>query len=209
MLMKDGPALPTPESDEDAAALFRTVAGGACASMDVTADGEAWTLHSLDIAVAYPRSERRTTLRRQWMVGEELAGHLVNADGSAGPQEGYTRVSKMDDSDPVAGGWDLATPGWSGALILTGTHYHYVIASDDRPVGVSRESSDGELAELFRTTLLEAGSNTISGDTLLAVPEHAINRSVHGVGQERRFGVEGNSLEIEIAGRDWRFERDK
>ena len=69
----------------------------------------------------------------------------------------YTRITNAGESE-LAGAWEVRDEAWSGIVIFTDSRYQFLVTRDDRPAETTNDSSDSDLAELYKSTRSEAGS---------------------------------------------------
>lgn len=186
---KGRPAITGAPTDEDAAALFRSMSSRAGTNR-FTAQGDAWQNVSTMLVSADPASVGREVVET-WAFEEERSFMRVLL-----PDGATFRLERVSDAgtSPFAGAWELVSDTYEGLMLRTDQHYCALVTRRNRPMPPESELSASEAAALYRSAQTAvAGSYTIDG--MKTTTRTLLDRNPGLVGREST--------------RIWRFQDDR
>jgi len=144
---KGRPAITGAPTDDDAAALFRSMSSRAGTNR-FTAQGDAWQNVSTMLVSADPASVGRE-VKETWAFEEGRSFmRILLPDGAT------FHVEKVSDAgtSPFAGAWELVSDAYEGLMIRTDTHYCALVTRRNRPLPQGSEPVSLDRAlEVLRT----------------------------------------------------------
>lgn len=193
-----------PLSDSDAADLIRSVNGAGGGTLEDVSEGdELIQIHSNFVGFL-PKQAASTVLRAAQFSGEDMFQQVLGPDREILADYKFTRITDVGESE-LAGAWEVRDQEWSGIVIFTDSRYQYLVTRDDRPENTTNDSSDSDLADLYRSTHSEAGSYLLGDGVLEMTPEIAMNPAAQQAVDLRRYVLSEQMLELEIGGSTLRF----
>ncbi len=184
-------------SEAEAAALFRSIGGGAAGTLTAEQAGDEWLLEYVTHVDVWPANVGHHT---QWafsVQGDRMYGQVIGAGETRSPDPpfSYRRLSQPGSS-PIAGAWELVSEEWVGLMIMTDTQYRYIMTRKDRPsvTAGANELSDADVANLYHSFDAQCGSHTVSGSTLLRQPVVVKDPRDKGREISIEFAIDGEEL---------------
>lgn len=201
---KDRTPKAEPLSDSDAATLIRSVMGAGGGTLETTVEGDEWIQVNSNFVGFLPHQAASTVLRAVQVSGDDMSQQVLGTEREILADYRYARISDAGESD-LAGAWEVRAEDWSGIVIFTDSQYQYLVTRDDRPVETTNDSSDSDLADLYKSTHSEAGSYLLGDGVLEMTPDIAMNPAAQQVADLRRYVLTEGMLEIEFSGSILRF----
>lgn len=188
-------------SDAEAALLCKTFGVAVAGTYSTEQFGDEWLvehIHLIDL------EHERVGVHEHnvnWFEGDRIFNQGFGSDGTRGPipPHQYQRLSRAGNL-PWAGTWELISDEWGGLMIMTDTHYRYVMTLNERPhfEGSRREMSDADAAVLYHTFDAQAGSYSVSGSTFSRRPIVVKNPRDKEHEIKADFFLEGNKLSLNL-----------
>lgn len=184
-------------SDAEAAALLRSFGAAVAGSFTAKQTGDEWRVDSVHLIDLVPDRVGVHEHNVFWVQGDRMFNQGFGADGTRGPipPHQYRRLSQLGRSS-LAGTWELISDKWVGLMIMTDTHYRYVMTLKDRPYipGKLREMSDVDAVALYHSFDAQCGSYSVSGSILVRQPVVVKNPTDKGREIEVDFLLDGEKL---------------
>ena len=145
-------------------------------------------------------------LRSVQVSGDDMTQQVLGPDREILAEHKYTRITDAGESE-LAGAWEVRDEDWSGIVIFTDSRYQFLVTRADRPAETTNESSDSDLADLYKSTHSEAAFYVLGDGVLGMTPDIAMNPADQEVAYQRGFTLTERMLELEFDGNTFRFEK--
>ena len=205
-VQKDRTPKAEPLSDSDAADLIRSVNGAGGGTLEDVSEGYELLQVNSNFVGFLPKQATSSVLRSVQVSGDDMTQQVLGPDREILAAHEYTRITDAGESE-LAGAWEVRDEDWSGIVIFTDSRYQFLVTQDDRPAETTNESSDSDLADLYKSTHSEAGFYVLGDGVLEMTPDIAMNPADQGVAYQRSFAVTEGMLELEFNGSALRFEK--
>ena len=195
-----------PLSDSDAADLIRSVNGAGGGTLEDVSEGDELLQISSNFVGFLPNHATSTVRRSVQVSDDDMIQRVLGPDREILAEHKYTRITHAGESG-LAGAWEVHDSDWSGIVIFTDSKYQYLVTRDDRPDDTTNDSSDSDLAELYKSTRSEAGSYLLGDGFLEMTPDIAMNPAAQQVTDLRKYAQSEGMLKLEINGSTVRFKK--
>jgi len=197
-------------SNAEAATLCRTFSVAVAGTYSTKQSGDEWLVehvHLVDLELDRVGVHEHNV---NWFEADRIFNQGFGPDGTRGPipPHQYQRLS-LAGSSAWAGTWELISDQWVGLMIMTDTHYRYVMTRKERPhfEGRRRELSDADAAVLYHTFDAQAGSYSVSGSTFYQQPVVVKNPRDKEHGLKVDFFLDGNKLSTNLDQHELEWQR--